>query len=393
MFKIKKIREFVKKHADEFSEYGYGELVEFLSNIEDITGLISKINKLSKEDEEYVLSTIINYEEFEFSHNDVHLILNHKLDIIKKYEEGNRPNLDSIYYALQPNTNLYKALVGEYIKLGSDDSEQILINYSSALSKYPKEFNGMLNKLYSTVSLKKQLLFFKPKHFEIFLAFGNEYTTKQNKRRMLEYLFDNDSMKEDIESLNSDDFHYLLSFIFSKPNDMKNLKKYDYIGSRLELLPEIVKHIDQSKEYKLDREFINNLRIVPLSFLDTLSDKECQTNSENYKFVEIIDKYKDPEIVDIAIKRLESFQSKEHAKVFVEFITDDFFINNSVDRQKKLLMLFPDETVDLDIDEDLELIIPDVNAVKEVFLPDEKLEFINQKTNMKIIIKNKSKKN
>ena len=67
-------------------------------------------------------------------------------------------------------------------------------------------------------------------------------------------------------------------------------------------------------------------------------------NNEN-KFVANIDKYNDPDLLDCLIQRMESFQSKKHEKIFLDFINDDFFVNSEVSRKKLLLELFPMEMI------------------------------------------------
>lgn len=396
----KKIIEFIDRYSWELSGLSYKELKMFLDDVNGFQLLIPKIDKLNEKQKIYVLSTIIDYKKFGFNHKDVELILEHKLDLIKDFKGIKKfPNLDRVYYALQPNEILYRTVIADYRKgllLEYDNELQNgdtnLRDYVEVLSKYYKEFHNIMDEQLSTISLKKQLLFFKPKHLRIFLEFDNIYSTQDNKKRLFNYLTTTgSSMVDDIEVLNSDDFHELLMFVFSKSSqDDEGLDDYD-IDAKLKLLPEIISRMNYVSEYKLDREFINNLNTLPVSFLNKLSDKK--TCDENYKFVEAINKYKNPEIIDIAIKRLESFQSEKSAKMFVEFITDDFFVDSNDNRQKELLDLFADESVRMDIDESLELVGPESSAINEVLLPGETLEFINPKTKMKIIIKNKNSQN
>lgn len=393
MFKEKKIKEFIEKYAAEFANHDYKELSYFLKKIDDIEKSISKINKLQKNDKYYVMCTLINYKKYNLDEKDIDLIINHKLGLIKKFGSSkNCPVLERIYSALTPNRYLYVKFVSEYINKDNPENDSILSTYSRPLTRYYKEFNDMLDTDCSSMYLKRQLLYLKPEHLEVLLEFNNGYSTKENKKRLFNYLIKNVDLKESIQSLNIGDFNDLLKFVFSKPIRIED-KIEDSINIKIELLPTIISNMNSAKEYGITSDFVNNLKQVPTSFLEQLSDKESETSLEKYKFIEAINKYKEQEIIDMAIERLNTFQSKKNASMFVKFITDDFFVNSNTNRQKMLLNMFPEETIKMDINGNLDLVIPDSSSICGLSSSYETLEFVNPETKMKIYIKTKNQQN
>lgn len=285
MFKNKKIKKFIEKYSEDFSNHNYAELADFLSGVEDIEIIISKINKLSKEDADYVLSTIIKYKEFNFDQDTVDLILSHKLDLIKKFgTHCECPNLDRIYYALEKNRNLYKSFVQDYKENHITDYEDkfmltlaqngTLTSYSSVLTNYCNKVHNILNKCNSTVTIKKYLLALSPRNLEFLLAFNNEYTVSepQYRKKVFNSLVKNDtSTLNAINSLSFDNFQAFIRFLFSFHNE---LDKDQVLESKLKLVPEILS-IALSSEQNKDSNMkllLHNLKALPDYYIISLAE-------------------------------------------------------------------------------------------------------------------------
>ena len=397
MFKEKKVEKFIEKYAAEFANHDYDELEEFLLGVKNITRFISKINKLPEREVNYVLSTIMDYKDYDFDQEQVDLILWHKLDLIKKFKvHENCPNLDRIYYGLVSYEWLYKLFVKEYIEYHNarNNEKRTLENYSSVLSKYNKEIRDVIGDTYSTVALREIITYLKPNHLQLFLVHENGDTTKKNKEFVLRHITSSKYKKlsSKINSLDSYNFVELLNYIFAKEKNSNETLDETTIKSRLELIEKVLIENSDTKRYVVDKRMVDNILNLPTSYLKELNQEESEIKEEKNDFIEFIDKYNDPEVLNILINKMESFQSKKTAKMFVKFIKDDFFINSDANRQKVLLDLFPGDKVS-SIDESIEMVIPDYNSLKDSFDKTGNMEFINPQTKQKIIIKSKNSQN
>lgn len=607
MFKDKKIQEFIEKNEEAFYNHNYAELEEFLRKIDGIESIISKINKLSNQDANYALLTISKYQDFHLDEDAVGLILNHKLELIKQFKNDEYyPELDHIYYALQPNECLYKIFVQDYkenisatsrIYIGSQKTGSTLENYSYVLSKYYKEFHGMLEKSSSTVTLKKRLTALAPKYIRTLLSFQNNYSKLEYKRKIFHSFVVDEKTSNMINDLSLDRFCILIQFLFSFNEE---LDQNQVLASKLKLVPEILKLVQSSSNiqnknldmklllhnlsglpeyymiqlgediasidnlklseiqisnfleifskeegrkiveyisesspnydeeiyqlltsrefnmlpmtykqlimkylpgrkksnvevYQAQKEFLFNsdsydyaftlLELNPSYFEKTLEfiadeedaevlkakfealicireelesncisleqyqkyleilnkDLESKTKKEKkkylkarskyfeknsfasfinhfesnkkdealiklletensvkkmkkyYSFAEFVDLY-DSNIVSIAVERLSSMQFKKNIKMFVDFITDEYFMNSDVNRQKTLLNLFSIESETEKIGRNLEITVPDISYLESVIAENNKtLEFKNKETGMKVFVKTTTK--
>lgn len=399
MFKDRKIEKFIDKYSDDFANIDHSELQEFLSRVYNINGLISRINKLPEREVHYLLSTISDYKYYNLNEYSIDLLLCHKLDMIKKFGTYEKcPELDKIYYGLSPDESLYKMFVMDYMRYhekNQDSRERVsLEKYSLVLSRNYKKIKGLLGAKDSFHSfiLVKKIMYLKPLYLEQFLLYDNQNTTTENKEYILDYLIKHDELKDKINSLNYSDFNEFLTYIFANGKYEDNVLTTDIIKNRLDLSSKIIIKNESLEKYEIDKNMINSILKLPSNYLKKLNESDNEIKEEENEFVSFINNYNDPEILDILIERLETYKSKKNARIFLDFITDDFFMNSEVSRKKLLLELFPMEKVS-NIDENIDVVILDYNSLSDAIEEKESLEFVNQKTNQKIIVKRKNTEN
>ena len=345
--KSKMIKEYIKRHSWEFSNFDYNELEIFLNKIDDINSIIKKANKMDGMSEHYLMLTIINYKRFKFNEEQVGLILSHKIDLLKKFTLRNCPNLDHIYYALSPNENLYKLFVTEYMD-GYDSSKfQQLKDYTKVLSKHYKEIHGLLDKLNSTVVLRKQLTYLTPDKM-ITLLNNDKFRKldKENKKRVF-------------------------NLLTKKDDNFKNAINLSDKAMFKEAIDLII--LDASKKKNNTCDFI---------------EKMAKTEDDCYSLENV--KQYDSEVTDIFLNEFCSFQSDDMAKMYIQFLKDDFFKNSSIERQKTLLNLFKLEVINRSLTDQMEISIPDSKTLSENVAANGCVEFINPDTHMKIFVKSKT---
>ena len=150
MFRQKKIHRFVEKYGWDLADNDFGELEINLNKISNFPYIIRKISKLSKKDQEYVVSSINNYKKYHFNEEELELILNTKLNYIKKNSKDGFKHIDfdHIYYAFKPNGEFFKYYISEYQKSKQDSDSSInLGSYYDAINKHYKQFNKVFKKV------------------------------------------------------------------------------------------------------------------------------------------------------------------------------------------------------------------------------------------------------
>ncbi len=401
MFKNRKIHNFVKRYCcDEyFSKFNCAYLEDFLKEMESFTSLIPKINKLSNLSKHYVLSTIINYQNYGYDSRVVELILNHKLDLLKEFGSIYEcPDLDHIYYALRKNENIYKLYVKEYImrheakdktNIQKHSKKVSLVDYTSLLTKYYLDIDNLLAEGKEVSTLKNQLFYFKPKHLRLFLDFKAD---DKAKKQVFKYLTVNlASLKEAFSSFDAQEINEILDFIFARPYDVVDTKLYECsLNDKLIILSKAITKVykdETTEKYELNSNLINNAKKLPFSFLDRIVNANESIKEKEYQFVESLHYFKKEELVKHLLHRFESFQTEKSEEMFINFVLDEFVKNSDDNRKKILFKLFPEQINKTLIDEQILVEIPEIDIFKESINSDESLEFINPKTNMKVKIR------
>lgn len=388
--KENKIIKFIEKHSLEFEKTDTIRLKKKLLEANDFTKMISKIEKLDETKQKYILETIKDYDKYKLNSNQLLLIVSHKLDIIKIKNIKEYPQLDKIYYALKPNENLYKNLVIEYIDSKKKYMNSEIQEYLQVIEKCYLELHNFLDNKMSTLTLKKQLLFLKPKKLEQLLKYDliKNLTIERKKQVFNSIVNSGIFLKINLENLNQEDFNRLLKFIFF---DNKNkIEENDSIEIRLKLLNGIMMHnkeIEEINYVRLNHDFIRFLESIPNELLEKMvRTKEID---KSYEFIKSLESF-DCEITYKIINKIKTIQTPKSNDMFVKFIKDDFFINSNKERQLLLLGLFPNDIEKTSIDQNIELVIPDSEALKEQVNANETMEFINPTTKAKIYLKNKN---
>ena len=275
MYKKKKISNFVDKYALEFVLHDYNELKELLSSVNKINSIISNIEKLSVEDKYYVLSTIIDYKDYNFDKNDISIVLKDKLSMLKNFKSSTEcPNLDKIYYAFKSNESLYHLFVEEYSKYHITSKYVVKVlpgleDYSDVVTKYCKEFHDLQTKNNSIITLRNDLLSLKPEQLDILFSFA------WNGLDLLQKVYKNIIGSDhhtiyDISLLSNDGFEEMVQFIFSV-NEGKNEALID---AKLKLIPELLNNSNIDDENRLNKNLLENLSSLPKEYILKLAEEE-----------------------------------------------------------------------------------------------------------------------
>lgn len=149
-------------------------------------------------------------------------------------------------------------------------------------------------------------------------------------------------------------------------------------------------HILESKTnfFEKTNSYSNIGRINSMSI--SLLKDEKNRNSSTYNFIEKTVTCYDDLVTEQIISLLSNINNESDRKTFVDFVLDDFFISSDEKRQKTLLDLFDNKKLKINFQEAEESIISVSPYIYNVVSnSSEPLEFVNNKTGLKIFVKSK----
>lgn len=222
MFRQNKINKFIKKYGWELFENNFDELEIFLNNVNGISSFIRKIEKLSKRDQEYVVSSINGIRKYGFNEEELELILKTKIKYIKENSKENfkRINFDHIYYAFRPNKEFFTYYIKGYQYSKNDSTSVNLAGYYDTINKYYKQFNKVFKKVIESENyekLNRYIYSLPPRFLSLFFEYTKEHKIPINTQTaFFNYLAQHDRI---FNLSSARDFNDMIEFVFKCEDD------------------------------------------------------------------------------------------------------------------------------------------------------------------------------
>ena len=377
MFRQKKIHRFVEKYGWDLADNDFGELEINLNKISNFPYIIRKISKLSKKDQEYVVSSINNYKKYHFNEEELELILNTKLNYIKKNSKDGFKHIDfdHIYYAFKPNGEFFKYYISEYQKSKQDSDSSInLGSYYDAINKHYKQFNKVFKKVVESSNyevLNKYIYALPPRSLCSFF----EETKKRKipidvQRGFFDYIANDERV---FDTMSISEFRDILNFVL-KFEDESNQR--DLIDKKLIIVKEF------TDELKNDWCFLNALGNLTDNYILGIFKEESITYDMNFlSLLKEVDNHMKCIITDF-IRNVNSHYNDDYYKI----LNSDLFTRIG-DSTIGLILREIEKIKDEEPEYKTEIIncimscaiLDDENVIKKA------LEFIEDDTDIKLI--------
>ncbi len=377
MFRQKKIHKFVEKYGWELVDNDFDKLEIFLNQISNFTSIIRRINKLSKMDQEYVVSSINNCNKYHFNEEELELILNTKLNYIKKNSKKGFKHIDfdHIYYAFKPNAEFFKYYIMEYQESKQDSSSSInLGSYYDAINKHYKQFNKVFKRVVESSNyevLNKYIYALPPRFLCSFFEETKEQRISINiQRKFFDYISNSERM---FDKLSMSDFRDILEFIF-KCDDQANER--DLLDKKLLIVKEF------KDELKNDWCFLNALGNLTDNYILGIFKEDSITYDMNFlSLLKEVDNHTKGVISDF-IRNVNSHYNDDYYKI----LNSDLFTRLG-DSTIELILKEIEKVKDEETDYRIEIIncimscaiLDDENVIKKA------LEFIEEDNDIKLI--------
>lgn len=384
MFKKRSISNFIEQYEWELEENEFFELQVFLNKIPRFTSIIRKINKLPKKEKDYVLETINNYKKYRFKPEQVELLLNDKLNIIKNNHK--LLNLDRLYYAFNCDDRVYNSFITDYDNSKNQLSTTISIaSYYEIINKYYRDFHILFKDSLTTkdspYEFNKYLFSLTPRFLSSFFEFAKENKLSISiQKRFLNIIAENNLYFENLSIM---EFYAILDFAF-KCEDETNQR--DVLDRKIKMIMYF------KDEIKNDLNYLNALGNLPddyvfgifeennlsydINFLNLLKESESTTKDKIIDFIhEVGSHYNDnyykilnsdifnklsSTTIELALNKISEVHNQDE-DIRIEKI--DFIMSCIVLNDKKFVL---DSLDFIEKDEDIKLVSTKINCVKNI---------------------------